>query len=72
MSVTLICSSELPIAELSIGKCWDKPSQGDINLERIERVANKNKHTSAIEHLVYTFDIEMSRACLQEWLREPP
>jgi len=39
------------------------------NVERMERVANKNKHASTIEHLNYTFDITMSRACLQEWSR---
>ena len=40
------------------------------NIERIERVANKNKHASTIEHLNYTFDIDgISRACLQELAR---
>jgi len=40
------------------------------NTERIERVANKNKHASTIEHLNYTFDIDgISRACLQELAR---
>jgi len=40
------------------------------NTERIDRVANKNKHASTIEHLNYTFDIEgISRACLQELAR---
>ena len=36
----------------------------------IERVGNKNKHASTLEHLNYTFDIEgISRACLQEVAR---
>jgi len=40
------------------------------NTERIDRVANKNKHASTIEHLDYTFDIDgISRACLQELAR---
>jgi len=40
------------------------------NTERIDRVANKNKHASTIEHLNYTFDIDgISRACLQELAR---
>ena len=36
----------------------------------IERVGNKNKHASTLEHLNYTFDIDgISRACLQEVAR---
>jgi len=38
--------------------------------ELIERVGNKNKHSSTLEHLNYTFDIDgISRACLQELAR---
>jgi thymidylate synthase (FAD) len=38
--------------------------------ERMDRVANKNKHASTIEHLTYNFDIDgISRACLQELSR---
>ncbi len=70
MSVRLIHSSPLFIADTAIGKCWDKPSaEGCINTERIERVANRNKHASTIEHLNYSFEIDMSRACLQEFAR---
>jgi len=40
------------------------------NIERIERVALKNKHGSTIEHLNYTYDIDgISRALLQELVR---
>ena len=43
---------------------------GDKDKELIERVGNKNKHKSTLEHLVYTFDIDgISRACLQELAR---
>jgi len=70
MSVKLLYHTPLYLADVAISKCWDKPSApGTINTERIERVANKNKHASTIEHLNYTFEIEMSRACLQEWSR---
>ena len=38
--------------------------------ELIERVGNKNKHASTLEHLVYTFDIDgTSRSLLQEHAR---
>jgi len=36
----------------------------------IDRVGNKNRHSSTLEHLVYNFDIDgISRACLQELAR---
>ena len=38
--------------------------------ELIERIGNKNKHKSTLEHLVYSFDVDgISRACLQELAR---
>lgn len=43
---------------------------GPNDMELIDRVGNKNKHASTLEHLVYTFDIDgISRACLQELAR---
>jgi thymidylate synthase (FAD) len=43
---------------------------GDKDKELINRVGNKNKHKSTLEHLVYTFDVDgISRACLQELAR---
>lgn len=45
-------------------------STGEKDKALIERVGNKNKHSSTLEHLVYTFDIDgISRACLQELAR---
>jgi len=79
MQVTLLHNTPLWVADKAIGKCWDKPTPDNIdsekympgcNTERINRVANKNKHSSTIEHLYYTFDIDgISRACLQELAR---
>lgn len=71
MTVTLLTSSPLEVADLAIGKCWDKESKGVGHmLERMERVGNKNKHASTLEHINYTFDIDgISRACLQELAR---
>lgn len=38
--------------------------------ELIERVGNKNKHKSVLEHIVMSFEIDgISRACLQELAR---
>lgn len=43
---------------------------GPKDKELIERVGNKNKHSSTLEHLNYSFDIDgISRACLQELAR---
>lgn len=50
---------------------WYKdPKCGEEDKELIERVGNKNKHSSTLEHLVYSFEIDgISRACLQELAR---
>lgn len=43
---------------------------GEKDKELIERVGNKNKHSSTLEHLTMTFEIDgISRACLQELAR---
>ena len=43
---------------------------GPKDKELIERIANKHKHGSVLEHLVYTYAIrDISRACLQELAR---
>ena len=45
-------------------------SCGEKDKELIERVGNKNKHSSTLEHLSYSFEIDgISRACLQELAR---
>ena len=72
MIVTLLHNTPLYIADQAISKCWDKPTPegAPCNVERIERVANKHKHASTIEHLTYNFDIDgVSRALLQELAR---
>lgn len=43
---------------------------GEKDKELIYRIGNKNKHSSTLEHLSYSFDIDgISRACLQELAR---
>lgn len=69
MKVELLHSTPLSVADMAIGKCWDK-QKCEVDKERMYRVANKHKHKSTIEHLVYSFDIDgISRACLQELAR---
>ena len=68
MTVKLLHYTPLEVADLAIGKCWDKTT--DKPAERMYRVANKYKHASTIEHINYNFDIDgVSRALLQEIVR---
>lgn len=74
MRVTLLNSTPLEICAHAIRTCWqsfDKSDDGgDADRALIERVGNKYKHSSTLEHLVYTFYIEgVSRALLQELAR---
>lgn len=80
MRVTLLHHTPLWIAAKAIRKCWaseDKSDTtntndniGDKDRALIERVGNKNKHSSTLEHLSYNFDIDgISRAVLQELAR---
>ena len=52
---------------------WDSFSGDYIGVkdqELVDRVGNKYKHSSTLEHLTYTFDVDgISRACLQELAR---
>ena len=48
----------------------EQPEAGEEDKAIIHRVGNKNKHSSTLEHLNYSFDIDgISRACLQELAR---
>lgn len=85
VKVELLHHTPLWVCARAIRTCWcshDKsdtdmfnaPSPfyecGDKDKALIERVGNKNKHSSTLEHLVYTFNIDgISRACLQELAR---
>lgn len=62
----------LTVADIAICKCYDnKPHEDEAKMQkRILNVANVHKHSSTIEHLVYSFDIDgISRAVLQELAR---
>ena len=71
MKVELKHYTPLTITDQAISKCWDKEYDPENpNEEKINRVANKFKHKSTIEHLVYNFEIKgISRALLQELAR---
>lgn len=72
MEVKLLNHSPLEVADIAICKCYGNEPHSDIEKvkARINRVANVSKHSSVIEHLVYSFDIDgISRACLQELAR---
>ena len=71
MTVSLLHHTPLTYCDKAISKCWDKPYDPDnTNIEKIDRVVNKFRHESTVEHLTYTFEIKgVSRALLQEQSR---
>ncbi|MEA3353438.1 MAG: FAD-dependent thymidylate synthase [Campylobacterota bacterium] len=74
MKVDLLQHSNLDVCAHAIRTCWqsfDKSDEGgEKDKELINRVGNKFKHASTLEHLTYTFYISgVSRALLQELAR---
>jgi thymidylate synthase (FAD) len=74
MKVTLNHHTPLVICSNAIRTCWqsfDKSDDGgEKDRELIDRVGNKFKHASTLEHLNYSFYLEgISRALLQELAR---
>lgn len=74
MEITLLNYTDLKICSHAIRTCWQSFEKGDNGGEKdkelIDRVGNKYKHASTLEHLSYTFYIQgISRACLQELAR---
>jgi len=74
MKITLLHYTPLVVCANAIRTCWqsfDKSDGGgEKDKELIDRVGNKFKHASTLEHLVYTFYIQgISRALLQELAR---
>ena len=74
MKVTLHHYTPLVICSDAIRTCWQSFDKSDNGGEKdrdlIDRVGNKCKHASTLEHLVYNFYIEgISRALLQELAR---
>lgn len=74
MEITLLHFTPLNICSNAIRTCWQSFDKGDCGGEKdialIERVGNKFKHSSTLEHLYYNFYIKgISRACLQELAR---
>ncbi len=74
MQVTLLHHTPLIICANAIRTCWqsfDKSDNGGKkDKELIDRVGNKFKHASTLEHLHYNFYIKgISRALLQELAR---
>jgi len=74
MKVELLQHSSLEICAHAIRTCWqsfdNSDDGGEKDKELINRVGNKFKHASTLEHLTYTFYISgVSRALLQELAR---
>jgi len=74
MKVTLLQHTPLEVCAHAIRTCWQSFNKSDCGGEKdkelIDRVGNRYKHSSTLEHLVYTFYIQgISRAVLQELAR---
>lgn len=74
MEVTLLNHTPLWVCSNAIRTCWQSFDKGDnggqIDISLIDRVGNKLKHASTLEHLHYNFYIKgISRALLQELAR---
>jgi len=74
MRVDLLHYTPLEVCAHAIRTCWQSFDKSDDGGEKdkalIDRVGNKYKHASTLEHLVYTFYIQgVSRALLQELAR---
>jgi thymidylate synthase (FAD) len=74
MKVKLLHNTPLNICSQAIRTCWDSHDKSDNggqkDKELIDRVGNKFKHSSTLEHLNYNFYISgISRALLQELAR---
>ena len=61
MEVTLLQNTSLEVTAHAIRTCWqsfdNSDNGGDKDKELIQRVGNKFKHSSTLEHLFYTFFI---------------
>jgi len=74
MKITLLHYTPLEVCAHAIRTCWQSFDKSDEGGEKdralIDRVGNKYKHASTMEHLLYTFYIQgISRALLQELAR---
>ncbi len=74
MNITLMHHTPLEVCAHAIRTCWQSFDKSDDGGEKdkalIDRVGNKYKHASTMEHLVYTFYVQgISRALLQELAR---
>ena len=76
--VTLLHATPLSVCARAIRTCWNSHDKsdsvdgvcGEVDKALINRVGNKNKHASTLEHISYSFEIEgISRGCLQELAR---
>lgn len=74
MKITLLHYTPLNICSHAIRTCYQSFAKGDnggeIDMGLIDRISNKYKHSSTLEHLYFNFYIQgISRACLQELSR---
>lgn len=73
MQVTLKFATPLDYIKDGIRMCWDSSCKSDNmgpnDLDLIDRIANKNKHSSVLRHSIYIFEIEASTKTLLAFTR---
>ncbi len=74
MKTMLLHYTPLNVCAHAIRTCWQSFEKsddgGEKDLALIDRVGNKFKHASTLEHITYNFYVQgISRACLQELAR---
>jgi thymidylate synthase (FAD) len=74
MTVTVEQATPLYHASMAARTCWASQSKsdngGEKDMKLVDRLYNKERHESIVEHSLVTFKIEgISRACLQELAR---
>lgn len=73
-TITLLHHTPLSVCSTAVRTCWQSHDRSDNggpkDLALIDKVGNKYKHASTLEHLNYNFYVEdVSRALLQELVR---
>ena len=70
IDITLLHHTPLHICSNAIRTCWQSFDKGDCggekDIELIDRVGNKFKHASTLEHLTYNFYIKGMSARVSE------
>ena len=72
MKVKLLNKPTSKFIDSGVGMCWDKGAYGhttEKGMERMDRVCNKNQHSSMLRFMSFIFEVELSTSALLELSR---